>query len=167
MLLTQDQIDACIAACVFPDENGVVDNAMISDAIKDALGLYAESQMKTTLECVQAVINLALARDEVVTIRLVSGFPPRMGAYLMVPDVRAVVRQPVETHADTERWHDGVRPVLNVNVPGVSDVKDFNALTKMVRIPEFTPDVPLGVHVTRIEDGEYLWSDNIRRTRKA
>lgn len=47
----------------------------------------------TTAECAQVLIDMAIQRGEVVTIRLVSDYPPRMGAYLMVPEVRKAVKK--------------------------------------------------------------------------
>ncbi|MNK49900.1 hypothetical protein D3C87_687660 [compost metagenome] len=236
-MLTKEQIEACIDSCCFPDDNGVIARDQIEDAIRSAIMTHDEAfAAESTTQILQRAIDTAIHRDEVVTIRLVSDQPPRMGAYLMVPDVRAVFRQKVEapaeavhvTPAKAERdnyhfrpdvpsgvhaielsddpcewkWSDGVsrvllkkpvgtmvcdtfskqsvefmaaclgapsqplpgKPALDFNVPGVSSVDDHKA--KMFRIPEFTPEVPLGVYVTFIDNGEYKWSDGIARTRK-
>lgn len=94
-----------------------------------------------TSEVLQLAIDLALERGEVVTIHLVSDQPPRMGAYLMVPDVRKAIVQPIETHAEKKPVSRSV-------------------------IPEYTPAVPLGVYMESYDaNGNALWSDGIKRTR--
>jgi len=75
---------------ISPDYINVV--AAIKQAIKEAHANATPLDF-TTAECAQVLIDMAIQRGEVVTIRLVSDYPPRMGAYLMVPEVRKVVKK--------------------------------------------------------------------------